>query len=127
MAPMESFTAGSVKEEGSEEEVNILAAARRIAEWANLPPPDAAALGAPPPTTAVNTNLGCRLSTGDKPYACDHPGCGAAFSRLGNLSVHRRSHTGEKPYVCEHLGCGAAFSNSSHLTRHRHTHTGDKL
>ena len=50
--------------------------------------------------------------------------CGKAFSTLGNLTVHTRTHLGEKPHVCE--TCGEAFSRSSNLERHMRSHTGEK-
>eukprot|EP00969_Alexandrium_andersonii_P041836 1834735-Alexandrium_andersonii.AAC.1 len=37
--------------------------------------------------------------TGEKPYACDFDGCGAAFAACGALAVHRRRHTGAVSYT----------------------------
>ncbi|PNH02410.1 Zinc finger protein [Tetrabaena socialis] len=67
-----------------------------------------------------------RTHTGDKPYACDHPGCKASFTQSGHLKNHKRTHTGEKPYTCDHEGCGATFALSGNLTNHKRTHTGEK-
>lgn len=27
--------------------------------------------------------------------------------------VHERSHTGDKPYMCDHLGCGKKFATGT--------------
>ena len=54
-----------------------------------------------------------------KPYACDHEGCGKAFTQFGALATHKRTHTGEKPYACDHEGCDAAFKTSSNLATHK--------
>ena len=59
---------------------------------------------------------------GEKPYVCDQ--CDAAFTRSGDLTVHKRIHTGERPFVCDQ--CDAAFKNLSHLTEHRRIHTQER-
>ena len=67
-----------------------------------------------------------RTHTGEQPYACDHEGCGKRFSDSSNLTTHKRTHTGEQPYVCDHEGCGKRFSRSANLTTHKRTHTGEQ-
>ncbi|KAI8485625.1 hypothetical protein Bbelb_366440 [Branchiostoma belcheri] len=57
---------------------------------------------------------------GERPYPCDHPGCGRAFARNEELTRHRRIHTGVRPYPCTE--CGKAFSRKDHLTKHAKTH-----
>ncbi|XP_066278937.1 Krueppel-like factor 16 [Branchiostoma lanceolatum] len=61
-----------------------------------------------------------RVHTGERPYPCDHPGCGRAFARNEELTRHRRIHTGVRPYPC--TDCGKAFSRKDHLTKHAKTH-----
>ena len=68
------------------------------------------------------------LSTGEKFYKCEEPGCGKAFTLQGNLYRHKRVHTGVMPYVCQERGCDARFRDLSSLQYHvRKHHTGDWL
>ncbi|XP_037893479.1 pair-rule protein odd-paired isoform X2 [Glossina fuscipes] len=67
-----------------------------------------------------------RVHTGEKPFACPHPGCGKVFARSENLKIHKRTHTGEKPFKCEFKDCERRFANSSDRKKHSHVHTSDK-
>ena len=49
-------------------------------------------------------------------YICQT--CNKAFSRPSSLRIHSHSHTGEKPFKCQHEGCGKAFSVRSNMKRH---------
>ncbi len=40
---------------------------------------------------------------------------------LTALQRHTRVHTGEKPFQCEHPGCGHRFARMGHLLQHRKT------
>lgn len=57
-----------------------------------------------------------RRHTRERPYKCDHPGCGKAFAIMGALTIHKRTHNGDKPFKCG--VCGKAFAESSNLSKH---------
>ena len=51
--------------------------------------------------------------------------CGAAFSKNGGLSRHRKIHTGEKPFVC--YLCGKGFNQRGNLKTHMKSHISGNL
>lgn len=48
--------------------------------------------------------------------------CGKRFARPSSLKTHSYCHSGEKPFICDHPGCGRQFSVVSNLRRHRKVH-----
>ena len=50
--------------------------------------------------------------------------CGATYSRIDNLYLHRRSHPGAEPYQCK---CGAEFSRLADLREHTRIHHEPKV
>lgn len=61
-----------------------------------------------------------RSHTGERPFVCDHPGCGASYMRNEHLKAHQRRHqdASEKPFACDQEGCGLRFWTSSQLKNH---------
>ncbi|XP_073750418.1 transcription factor IIIA [Callorhinus ursinus] len=53
-----------------------------------------------------------------RPFVCDHEGCGKAFVRDYHLSRHILIHTGEKLFVCTASGCDQKFNTKSNLKKH---------
>jgi len=67
-----------------------------------------------------------RTHMGERPFACDHPGCDKDFLTKGCLTVHKRTHTGEKPFACAHSGCGESFASKGERATHESTHAGER-
>ncbi|KAF8528425.1 hypothetical protein BU17DRAFT_80766 [Hysterangium stoloniferum] len=54
-------------------------------------------------------------------YVCSE--CGNRFSKQSTLRNHMLTHTGERPFACTHPGCGRRFSMACNMQRHMRTHT----
>jgi len=63
-------------------------------------------------------------SSSQKKHKCKI--CDKRFTRPSSLQTHMYSHTGEKPFACEVPGCGRQFSVVSNLRRHKKVHKGDR-
>eukprot|EP00179_Madagascaria_erythrocladioides_P010184 CAMPEP_0198328484 /NCGR_PEP_ID=MMETSP1450-20131203/15512_1 /TAXON_ID=753684 ORGANISM="Madagascaria erythrocladiodes, Strain CCMP3234" /NCGR_SAMPLE_ID=MMETSP1450 /ASSEMBLY_ACC=CAM_ASM_001115 /LENGTH=211 /DNA_ID=CAMNT_0044032623 /DNA_START=172 /DNA_END=807 /DNA_ORIENTATION=- len=55
-------------------------------------------------------------------YPC--PLCNKVFSKAYNRKAHYRKHSGERPFKCQHPGCGKDFSWRSSLKSHELSHKG---
>ncbi|RWS05436.1 hypothetical protein B4U79_08702, partial [Dinothrombium tinctorium] len=66
------------------------------------------------------------ITKSERNYPCDWPGCEKKFATSRHMKEHKRSHTGEKPFKCDWPGCDKWFSRKDHIKNHRFTHTGEK-
>ncbi|KAL8868731.1 MAG: hypothetical protein Q9174_004792 [Haloplaca sp. 1 TL-2023] len=82
---------------------------------ANMPPAPQSMMG------QFNSKLSSSTQKKHKCKVCDK-----RFTRPSSLQTHMYSHTGEKPYACEVPGCGRHFSVVSNLRRHRKVHKGER-
>ncbi|SAM00880.1 hypothetical protein [Absidia glauca] len=60
------------------------------------------------------------MTTPNRKYLCTE--CTKSFSRPSSLRTHMFSHTGEKPFACPHPGCDRTFSVQSNMRRHIRVH-----
>lgn len=68
-----------------------------------------------------------RIHTGDRPFKCPMPGCGAAFCQQNGLTTHLRSHLKMRPYICTYKGCSYKSIIKSALKQHeKEVHSGVK-
>ncbi|CAO2641415.1 Krueppel-like factor 16 [Lemmus lemmus] len=98
---------------------------RRLRAVPPAPPRATAApsQAAPKPITSLRTSSHtCGRTQGERPFACDWPGCDKKFARSDELARHHRTHTGEKRFPCPL--CTKRFTRSDHLTKHARRHPG---
>jgi uncharacterized Zn-finger protein len=67
-----------------------------------------------------------RTHSGERPFACDAPGCEFRAAASGNLVTHKRTHTGERPFACDEPGCEYRATRSGKLKAHKRTHSGEQ-
>ena len=53
----------------------------------------------------------------EKRFQCSS--CGKCLASRQNLKEHSYTHTGEKPYKCSVPECGASFRQGTHLSAHK--------
>jgi hypothetical protein len=53
----------------------------------------------------------------EKRFQCSF--CSKCLASRQNLKEHSYIHTGEKPYACQVPGCGATFRQGTHLSAHK--------
>jgi hypothetical protein len=59
-----------------------------------------------------------RQHTGERPYECIVPDCGATFVEWKRLDYHKKLHDNNRPHVCTAEGCDARFVEASDLKGH---------
>eukprot|EP00160_Parvularia_atlantis_P016205 Unigene5018_Nuclearia_a/m.15386 Unigene5018_Nuclearia_a/g.15386 ORF Unigene5018_Nuclearia_a/g.15386 Unigene5018_Nuclearia_a/m.15386 type:complete len:452 (-) Unigene5018_Nuclearia_a:133-1488(-) len=71
-----------------------------------------------PFSTKMKLIMHLRAHSGEKPYACNYPGCTKRFTRMDILSKHTRSHANANRRVCTVFNCGQRFPSEQLLHQH---------
>jgi hypothetical protein len=59
-----------------------------------------------------------RTHTGERPYMCQVPDCGASFTQWIALVRHKMLHENRRPYVCTAENCDASYIQPGNLKVH---------
>ena len=59
-----------------------------------------------------------RTHTGERPFKCDVPGCGAAFPQKHHLVYHTMVHNNDRPFVCTAVDWEARYVSACDLKMH---------
>ncbi|KAG0761237.1 hypothetical protein G6F57_007989 [Rhizopus arrhizus] len=68
----------------------------------------------------LTTTFKAKTKPKGKLYVC--PQCTKPFTRPSALQTHIYTHTGERPHACDMPGCGRRFTVISNLRRHLRVH-----
>lgn len=59
-------------------------------------------------------------------YHCPEAECNAKYTTKENLRTHVCKHTGERPFACDLPGCDSTFTNPKELRNHKKSHQDPK-
>ena len=115
--PMHYINGAGELEPIVDEDKQTMGGYSEVRHFSHLPPPVDDMLGPRQP----------KRERKDKPYKCDHPGCGRFFSFPAHLRSHvQQIHISYRPCKCDFPGCGKRFYTPQHLNVHQRIHTGER-
>ncbi|KAB0798964.1 hypothetical protein PPYR_06850 [Photinus pyralis] len=74
-------------------------------------------------TTQTNVKASSKEKVRKKFHDCPYEHCSASFTKNSKLVYHIRRHTGERPFACDAPGCNKTYLYSFHLRRHQESHS----